>query len=150
MHNDIFVIVLFLPGKVMVILKLQDGRDTKVVQDGPVNKLVIGSGILSHQLHGLPVLMPLHTVKIKPGQMGQFLWQFRMEIHRKPAVIARNVGACPPAAAVTDHGKIFTGRKLKTLFNRKHPELDKMIAAAACAELAPGLVLEAGNKTANS
>ncbi len=70
-HHRFLPVVLFAPGKVVVVLHLQHHFGTQIAHDPVVNQLVVGRSIPAHQFHGVPVVLTFFTVEHQSRQRRQ-------------------------------------------------------------------------------
>ena len=131
----------FLPREVMVVLQVQQHVRAQVTGHVAVYAGVVGRRVVAHELHGRPVLLAGFAVQVQPGQVPLILRKSGAQGHGQPAVMGRDHGAGPPAAAVGKQGEIGTPvQPFHRFLQRQFTELDEMVAAPAGAQLAPGLV----------
>ena len=102
---------------------------------------MIRGGVFAHQLHRGPVFPAVGGIEVEPREIAEFLGQILVLRPRDTAVMVANLRAGAAAAAVAQQGEIRARLEAEFLvLNGEFAELDKMIAAAAGAELCRRLV----------
>ena len=114
---------------------------TEVPRDVFVNEMMIGGGVLTHQVHRRPVFLSILGIEIEPSQIAEFLGQILVFLAGEPAVMIADLRASTPAATVAQQAEIRSRFEAELLvLNGEFAELNKMVAAATGAELRCGLV----------
>ncbi len=107
-----------------------------------VNERVVGGRVASHQFHRGPIFLSFPRIQRQPGQPFQFAGQILKPREGQPRIIIAHGRARAPAAAVREQGRVGARLEMANgIVRGEPPEFDEMIAAAAGAQLRPGLSL---------
>ncbi len=143
MDDDVLAKVVFFPGKVVVVLDVEQDLSSEVGGDGLMNHGMIGGGVLAHEFHGVPVFLSGFGVEVEPGEAGDFVREVGVELNGEFAVVVADGGAGTAAAAMAEQGEVKAGREGQVGGSDfESAELDEVVAGTAGAKLGPGLVLE--------
>ena len=138
-------LVLLLPGEVVVVFNIEDHFRTEIPHDLAVDHSMIGGGIAAHQVHRLPVFLPGRGIERQPGKLPQFAGQTGAEGHRQAGIVVADRGAGAARTGMGEQGEEdpSSSQPKRPGLHRIHAErakFHKVIAAAAGAQLQPGLV----------
>jgi hypothetical protein len=141
MDDDVFAIVVFFPGEIVMILDIQENSRAEALGDVLVNERVVRGCVTAHEVHGVPIFLTGFGIERQPGKAFKFAVEVGMRGNGSFRIIIANGGAGSAAAAVSEKREVFAGGEVADLFARgEKAEFDKMIAAAAGAELGPGAI----------
>ena len=77
MHNQFAVFSIYemqlFPSEVMVIFDVENDACSKLFRDVLMDQLMVRGGITAHQVHRIPVFLPVLFIERKPCQMLEFL-----------------------------------------------------------------------------
>lgn len=143
--DEFLAAVFFLPCEVVVVLDGKQNGNTEIAGDMPVDAGVIRGCVVSHQFHGGPVFPAFGGVEVEPCEVAEFRGNLASASGLSDlAEMFADLCAGAAAAAVGEEGKVVAGGEVEAFYGDiQLAKFDKVIAAAACAELAPCLVLEA-------
>ena len=63
----------FLPSEVVVVFDVEDDARAELFPNVLVDELMVRGGITSHQVHGVPVFLPILLIEREPCQVLEFL-----------------------------------------------------------------------------
>jgi len=76
MHHDLALDAVddvpLAPGKIVVVLDVEQNLETQMPRDVAVDQVVVCSRIASHQLHCRPVFLSVGVGEVEPSHVQQF------------------------------------------------------------------------------
>ncbi len=110
----------------------------------PMDHIVVGGGIVAHQVHRGPIFLAGLAVQIQPGQPAESSHISLATGARDGAVGRTDRGPRAATAAMAEQGNVFAGLQAQLGVGRgqgQQSELDEVVARPRRAELPPGFVL---------